>query len=244
MRPRARPSSQPQAASALPVTSTCPISLRAQPTRCGPPRSTWTTRPGAPMNIASLNLRSTGAVSGNEPSSARQRASGSLWPLIGPPIGAATTAAFEIGHALGGGVTQTMAFATLALSDRRPSLSPRGAGRAVGGIRAWAEHPGRRTSTIHCTPIPGADGRTSTSTVREALRAPPRSRIVRRGPPAGGAGSGARRRTPRTTSPTYIRAGPGTSWGPVAVRRSCGSAGPPATRAGSSEGAVSVSTAG
>jgi Ca2+-transporting ATPase len=43
-----------------------------------------------------------------------------LWrrlALIGAAVGGVTLASFEIGHALGGGVAQTMAFATLALSE-------------------------------------------------------------------------------------------------------------------------------
>jgi Ca2+-transporting ATPase len=43
-----------------------------------------------------------------------------LWgalALIGPAVGGATLASYEIGRALGGGVAQTMAFATLALSE-------------------------------------------------------------------------------------------------------------------------------
>ena len=69
-----RPSGWPQVAPRLPVTSTFPTARRATrwPSRLSVPPENTT---GAAMNIGSTNLESTGAVSGNQPSSTRQRAS-------------------------------------------------------------------------------------------------------------------------------------------------------------------------
>jgi hypothetical protein len=46
-----------------------------------------------------------------------------------------------------GGVTPVKYGTGPAVKTSNPRLAPRGAGRAVGGIRAWAENPGRRASS-------------------------------------------------------------------------------------------------
>ena len=106
-------------------------------------------------------------------------------PLFGPPARErertpARVAGLGRGHRAGG-VTPVEQATSPAVKTSSPRLPPRDAERAVGGIRAWGENPGRRASSP-TTVLPLACLNTRTS--KKSVRALPRNhRRTRCAPP-------------------------------------------------------------